>query len=326
MPYAILRFQKRKGGAIHSVEKHHERMKDAYKSNPDIDVSRSAGNYHLLKPAHSYRQEVNRRIEQTGCRVRKDSVRMVDTIITASNEYLTRMSPDEQRRFFEHAFAFIEQEIGRQNIISAVVHMDERTPHMHLVFCPITPDGHLSAKEIVGNQKKLSEWQSKYYDYMREIYPKLERGESAMKSGREHIPTWLLKEATNLDRQAEQVKTVLSNINALNAGHKRDEAVALIAQWLPNAMRFSDDAKRTEERLRASERRNKAQARKLEEMQGALDKSQNAEKRLRFDHAFELADLQETVRKQNRLIERIPPELLEQALEKPERIEKDMER
>ena len=50
MPYAILRFQKRKAGSVVACERHNERKKEAYKSNPDIDVERSKDNYHLLSP------------------------------------------------------------------------------------------------------------------------------------------------------------------------------------------------------------------------------------------------------------------------------------
>lgn len=50
MPYAILRFQKRKAGSVAACERHNERKKEAYKSNPDIDVERSKHNYHLVPP------------------------------------------------------------------------------------------------------------------------------------------------------------------------------------------------------------------------------------------------------------------------------------
>ena len=50
MPYAILRFQKRKAGGVAACERHNERKKEAYKSNPDIDMERSKNNYHLIAP------------------------------------------------------------------------------------------------------------------------------------------------------------------------------------------------------------------------------------------------------------------------------------
>ena len=75
--------------------------------------------------------------------------------------------------------------------------MDEKTPHMHLSFVPITQDGRLCAKEILGNKKKLTWWQDEFWKHMAEKYPDLERGESASMTGREHIPPRLFKEAAH---------------------------------------------------------------------------------------------------------------------------------
>lgn len=54
MPYAILRFEKRKGGPASALEKHHERKKERYASNPDIDRERTHLNYHLIEPQLKY--------------------------------------------------------------------------------------------------------------------------------------------------------------------------------------------------------------------------------------------------------------------------------
>lgn len=74
MPYAIMRFAKRKAGAVAAISKHNERTKEAYKSNPDIDPTRIKDNYHLVKPTKTYRKEIDERIQRCGCKVRKDSV------------------------------------------------------------------------------------------------------------------------------------------------------------------------------------------------------------------------------------------------------------
>ena len=54
MPYAIMRFEKRKGGPASAIEKHHERKKERYASNPDVDTDRSHLNYHLIQPQHKH--------------------------------------------------------------------------------------------------------------------------------------------------------------------------------------------------------------------------------------------------------------------------------
>ena len=152
MPYAILRFQKRKAGGVAACERHNERKKEAYKSNPDIDMERSKDNYHLVNPPrYTYKKEINRMVAEAGCRTRKDSVMMVETLITASPEFMNSLPPEEQKAYFQTALDFISERVGKQNILSAVVHMDERTPHMHLCFVPLTPDNKLSAKSILAN-------------------------------------------------------------------------------------------------------------------------------------------------------------------------------
>ena len=78
---------------------------------------------------------------------------------------------DRVRAFFERAMEFMGQRQDAGTFLSAVVHMDEKTPHMHLCFVPLTSDGRLSAKEIVGNKKKLGEWQDAFWTHMAEAYP-----------------------------------------------------------------------------------------------------------------------------------------------------------
>ena len=101
MPYAILRFQKRKAGSVAACERHNERKKEAYKSNPDIDMERSRENYHLVAPPrYTYKKEINRKTGAAGCRVRRDSVMLVETLITASPEFMNSLPPAEQRALF----------------------------------------------------------------------------------------------------------------------------------------------------------------------------------------------------------------------------------
>ena len=92
--------------------------------------------------------------------------------------------------------------------------MDEKTPHMHLSFVPLTEDGRLSAKEIVGNKKKLTQWQDEFWKHMVKKYPYLERGESASETGRDHIPTRGFKEMMRLTKQKAKLEELLSGVNA----------------------------------------------------------------------------------------------------------------
>ena len=73
----------------------------------------------------------------------------------------------------QKALEFIKQNQAPETIISAVVHLDEKSPHMHLCFVPLTEDKRLCAKEILGNKKKLTQWQDKYWEHMVKKYPDL---------------------------------------------------------------------------------------------------------------------------------------------------------
>ena len=164
MPYAILRFQKAQSGGVAGRDRHNERKKEEYKSNPNIDRSKSEQNYHLIEPSGKYKQCCMDRIGDVGCRVRSNSVVMVEVLITASPEIMEQLNNEQQRQFFERAAAFLYERIGKENVISAVVHMDEKTPHMHFCFVPITKDGRLSAKEVLGNKAAMCKWQDDFYD------------------------------------------------------------------------------------------------------------------------------------------------------------------
>ncbi len=160
--HAILRFLKHKGPAIGQIEAHDERTKEEYASNPDIDRSRSKYNFHIVEPQGKYRRSVEQQIRESGCRTRTDSVRMVEALITASPGFFKGKKKAEIKEYFEFALQFIEKHQSKETIISAVVHMDEKTPHMHLCFVPLTKDGRLCAKEIIGNKKKLTWWQDEF--------------------------------------------------------------------------------------------------------------------------------------------------------------------
>ena len=307
MPYAILRFQKRKAGGVASCERHNERRKEAYKSNPDIDVERSKNNYHLVPPPrYTYKKEINRMVAEAGCKVRKDSVLMVETLITASPEFMNSLPPEEQKEYFTMALDFLAERVGRQNILSAIVHMDEKTPHMHLCFVPITPDNRLSAKTFLGNQKSLSQWQTDYHERMSSRWNELERGQSSMETKRKHIPTWLFKTATRLDKQYGEIVSALSDINVFNAGKKRDKALELLASWLPEVEKFSKEIQKQQSYIDSLKNRIGQES----DYAGRMRDEKYAEE-LKVQKANQrIFELQRTNEQMKRLLSKIPPEVL----------------
>ena len=231
--YAILRFAKYKGPEIGHIEAHNERAKEKYASNPDVDTARSHLNFHLVTPERKYRAEAEKQIAAAGCRTRSDSVRVVEALVTASPEFFKGKKRSEVKAYFTEALEFIKQNQNPDTIISAVVHMDEKTPHMHLCFVPLTEDKRLSAKEIVGNKKKLTWWQDEFWKHMVKKYPDLERGESASETGRTHIPPRLFKEAVHLNRMKDQIMAILNDSNPFNKKVKAVELEALLDKYIP---------------------------------------------------------------------------------------------
>ena len=231
--YAILRFAKYKGPEIGHIESHNERTKEKYASNPDVDTSRSHLNFHLVFPERKYRAEAEKQIAEAGCRTRSNSVRVVEVLVTASPEFFKGKKKAEIKAYFQEALDFIQQHQNPRTIISAVVHMDEKTPHMHLCFVPLTEDKRLSAKEIVGNKKKLTWWQDEFWKHMVGKYPDLERGESASETGRTHIPPRLFKEAVHLNRMKDQIMAILNDSNPFNTKAKAEELETLLDKYVP---------------------------------------------------------------------------------------------
>ncbi len=306
MPYAILRFEKRKGGPASALEKHHERKKEQYVSNPDIDLSRSHLNYHLVAPQQKYYAEIQSRIEKAQrenpkCKVRKDSIKFIDTIVTATPEFLAEMPPEQVQRYFQRALEFLERGVGKENIFSAVVHMDERNPHMHLCFVPLTKDNRLSAKEVMGNRNKLIEWQDKFHDYMAEEFPELERGQAAAVTKRKHIPTWLYKQAHRLSEEMEQIRQEVQSIGTLNAGKQREKVLKLLLDWYPKVNAFEAKLKPYDEQLRL-----------LKEQEASLRRNAEQAKRHRDAEHQENLSLLDELWEYRDFIDSIPQEVMEE--------------
>ena len=317
MAYAILRFAKRKGGAAKAIAAHTERTKEAYASNPDIDKSRTVQNEHLIAPRWSYGQEIRHRIGMAGCRVRRDSVKFVETLITTSPEF-AKAHESEMPEYFERALGFLKERVGEENIFSAVVHMDEKTPHMHLCFVPLTKDKRLSAKEILGNKKAMIRWQDDFYACMSERWPELERGTPAVETKRRHLTPQWYKRVTAMDTKLEKLETALNGINVLNAGKKREEAVALLAQLLPEVESFQAEIQRMQQAVSRSLTMQRCSAEENETLKDEL----TAERRKSAEQRAKLTVLEERYKRAEKLLKRLPLELTERVEDK----EKSQER
>ena len=299
--HAILRFAKYKGPEISRIEAHNERTKETYASNPDVDTARSKQNFHLVTPERKYRAEAERQIAQAGCRTRSDSVRVVEVLFTASHDFFKGKSKGEIRAFFEECMAFLAQRQAPATYLSAVVHMDEKTPHMHLSFVPLTTDGRLSAKEIVGNRQKLTQWQDAFWEHMVQKYPDLERGESASKTGRTHIPPRIFKQATHLNRQLDKILQLLADTNVWNAKKRAAQLETALRKFFPEMEDFLTQTKKYEKAIRGL-------SAEKERLKQELDQSKETQRKQKMNEYRPEADYANLLRK----LERIPPELRRQ--------------
>ena len=304
--YAILRFAKYKGPTVSRIEAHNERTKESYTSNPDIKTELSKHNFYPVTPQGKYRDVSNQIIQEAGCRVRKDSVTTVEVLITASPEFFEKKNRKETEEFFAYAMEFMRTKQNPNTYISAVVHVDENTPHMHLCFVPITPDGRLSAKEILGNKKKLTKWQDEFWSYMVKKYPDFERGESASVTGRTHIPPRLFKQAAHLNCQRDKLMQLISEMNPINAKAKSREIATLLEDYIPGV-----------EELMTRLKKNGSAAKEMRREIAQLKKEVNNSKTSAL-HLLELEkkvqeldDLQHMVESLQKTMESIPAEILD---------------
>ena len=300
--YAILRFAKYKGPEIGGIESHNERTKEKYASNPDIDTSRSHLNFHLIKPERKYRAEAEKQIAEAGCRTRSDSVRVVEALITATPEFFKGKKRSEIKEFFSEALEFMKQHKSSETIISAVVHVDEKTPHMHLCFVPLTEDKRLCAKEILGNKKKLTQWQDQYWEHMVKKYPDLERGESASETGRTHIPPRLFKETVHLNRMKDQIMAILNDSNPFNKKAKAEELEALLEKYILGVEVMRTKLKKFDKTYK-----------ELTEENAELEKKLSAASRESVRKKLEISQKLNELDELRRTVEVLPPEVLKAA-------------
>ena len=304
--FAILRFAKYKGPEISNIEAHNERTKEEYASNPDIDKSRSHLNFHLLEPDRKYRAEAERQIKDAGCRTRSDSVRLVEALVTATPEFFKGKKKAEIKAYFQEALDFIREHQDQKTIISAVVHMDEKTPHMHLSFVPLTADGRLCAKEIVGNKKKLTQWQDRFWEHMVKKYPDLERGESASETGRDHIPPRVFKEMARLTKQAERLDMLLSDVKLSNYKERTAQVMAFLDEYIPDVAAMETQMKKYHKCFTTAEAEKAVLKAENESLTDKLEKSQQQSTLKKLQDA----KLQSDYEAAQAVLERIPPDII----------------
>ena len=308
--YAILRIEKRKMGSVTPNNNHHERLKEKYKSNEDVDPERTHLNYHLVKPEGKYRQKVLDRIEEVGAKRRKDSVVLQDVLITATPEWIDAKSYEEQVEYFDHAFDFIAKRYGRDNILSAVMHMDEAHPHMHLVFVPITPGGKLSSKTLIGGPKGMEKLQDDFHEHMSRKYPDLTRGISKKITKRRHISPQMYKQAAELYKHYEEILAAINDIGMIGNAKAKEEAKELLGRYAPELATVKTQLESTQKYIEVLEGRLASSEMTISNKNHEL----NAKDQALFEERSKVNQLEYQQKKLVGLLNRIPPELRDELL------------
>ena len=200
MSYMVCHFGKYKAGNVFGLQKHNQRENENYTNN-DIDKTRTSLNYDLINKVNiNYTKKIktiigaNRASQRA---IRKDATVYCECIISSDSAFFEKITEDSQKEFFKGALDYLKNKIGEEFIISANVHLDETTPHMHVGFVPII-DNSLSAKKLI-DRKFLRDVQDQLPAYLKNLGFDIQRG--IKNSKRKHKDTKELKK--ELDREYE---------------------------------------------------------------------------------------------------------------------------
>ena len=224
MSYAIIRNANYKKDNLAGLYKHNERKNTNY-SNKEINKNNFTKNYSIRQCYTTYSKAINQLIEKNNlkCRITSYTNLACEFIITSDKEFFERIGEEETKRYFQVAYNFVAnyKNLGEQYILSAKVHLDESTPHLHIVFMPVihTKDksgnkiDKIACSEYWKGKDSYKKLQDNFYKYITENGFNLERGKEREV---EHLSTEKLKQITNYDNikyEMEQEVQPIENQN-----------------------------------------------------------------------------------------------------------------
>lgn len=168
--YCIMRMEKRKKQDISGLQREATRTALEYNNRvmPGMEIYNQT-----LQQSDNWLADIQHEIDAVGARPRSNSVVALDTIYTASPEFFKLHDSQTVDEFFRDCLEYHRQHYG--HVVSAVVHYDEQTPHMHVLSVPLTRDGRLSAREIVGGRAQMAHAQDSFFEQVGQQYG-LQRG------------------------------------------------------------------------------------------------------------------------------------------------------
>ncbi|AIE37867.1 MobV family relaxase [Bacillus thuringiensis] len=212
--FVICHMQKFKMRDVKGLQIHNQREKESH-SNSDIIQARTEQNYDLIhdKEKVDYKKLIQNRIDNgvvSNRAIRKDAVVCCSFMISASPDYMNFLSQVEQRRFFEESLRFLKGRYGEEDFVYASVHVDEKTPHMHVGMVPVNEKQKLSAYSFFKNKSEFHDLQDKIYEHVKEKGFDIERGVS---SDRKHLSTQRFK-AVTLQQEIEELEQEKKGIDS----------------------------------------------------------------------------------------------------------------
>ena len=219
MSYAIIRNAKYKRNNLKGIFRHNERRKKNY-SNKNIKPELSYLNYSLKDCTYIYEKEFDLMREKYNLKGQVKSVSNIicEYMITSDQKYFESIGEEETRRYFETAYKFVceYQNLGEEHIISAKVHMDEDSPHLHLVFVPVvhTKDSKgndirkIACSEFWKGRDSYRQLQNAFHSYVTKNGFKLERGLPKEETNRKHYSVKEFKQITNFEKTKELLENM----------------------------------------------------------------------------------------------------------------------
>ncbi len=167
--------EKNKMSAVKGKENEQERI--GKPSNPDIDKEKTHLNYDLVESNKNLYQRVKARVEEVRpvSRIQKNSVVDFSNIVTVPKEQFEEWGMDKSKDYLKEVYNYFCKEFGKENVVSAKVHLDESSPHMHLHFVPVSQAGKLQARKVM-TPSRINKIHTEAPKYLQEKGFNVERG------------------------------------------------------------------------------------------------------------------------------------------------------
>ena len=243
MSYAIVRNEKLTRAEINGKGTHNDRKAKNH-TNKDIDPTRTHLNYYIKKNKLTYTKEFDKYMKENNLQghLRSNSIIMCQMVFTSDQAFFDRIGEKETKRYFDECYKFIcnYKNLGEKNIISAVVHLDEGSPHMHLMFVPVVhtkdKDGNnidkICARDFWKGRDSYRKLQDAYFNHVKSKGFDLERGMFVEDTNRKHYTVEEYKKITNYENTKKilnEIKLELPDVPDLTDiskfSRKRDEKI-----------------------------------------------------------------------------------------------------